>query len=113
MVDITEMLRRRTVSAATGTAAGQLTLADLRPGQRGVIVGLDDSHVAATMRRLCDLGFTLGAFVEVLRRAPLGDPTLFRVKHYEIALRRSEARRILIEPSDRAAEQHRGSAQAG
>ena len=43
------------------------------------------------VRRLNDLGFTPGAVVEAVRRAPLRDPVLYRVKDYEVCLRRAQA----------------------
>ncbi len=55
----------------------------------------DDAH-PATARRLEDLGFTGGTEVEVVRRAPLHDPVVYRVKDYELCLRRAQARCVLI-----------------
>ncbi|WP_043993890.1 FeoA family protein [Leifsonia xyli] len=43
------------------------------------------------VQRLQDLGFTPGATVRVLRRAPLGDPAHYRVGSVEICLRRAQA----------------------
>lgn len=45
----------------------------------------------ATARRLGDLGFTPGTTVEVVRRAPLRDPVVYRVRDYDICLRRAQA----------------------
>ena len=50
----------------------------------------------ATTRRMFDLGFAPGVEVEMLRRAPLADPALFRVAGYDIALRRAQARCIRV-----------------
>lgn len=52
-----------------------------------------DPHV---LRRLFDLGFAPGAEAEMLRRAPLRDPLMFRVAGTEIVLRRNEAKRVLV-----------------
>lgn len=69
-------------------------LAELGKATPGVIVGLTgDDEVA---RRLFDLGFQPGLRVELLRRAPLGDPMLFDIAGNQIALRRSEAARVLV-----------------
>ncbi|MFF9061301.1 ferrous iron transport protein A [Streptomyces sp. NPDC014882] len=43
-----------------------------------------------------DLGFTPGAVVEVVRRAPLRDPVLYRLKDYEVCLRRAQAACVRI-----------------
>jgi ferrous iron transport protein A len=48
--------------------------------------------------RLRQLGFRPAANVEVIRRAPLGDPTIYRVQDTELCLRRREARLIEVVP---------------
>jgi ferrous iron transport protein A len=49
----------------------------------------------STARRLADLGFTPGTEVEVVRRAPLRDPVIYRLRDYEVCLRRAQARCVL------------------
>jgi ferrous iron transport protein A len=51
-------------------------------------------------RRLLDLGFVPGTRVRVLRRAPLGDPTVYELRGTQLCLRRSEAVRVLVRPLD-------------
>lgn len=75
----------------------RFTLADLAPAQTGVVVNLDEAD-QATSRRLIDLGFALGARVEMLRRAPLADPIIFRVAGYDLAIRRVQARCVEVTP---------------
>jgi Fe2+ transport system protein FeoA len=73
----------------------ELTLADLAPTEHGriqAIVGDD-----GLTQRLWDLGFTPGQRVGVIRFAPLGDPMQVRIGGFDFALRRSEARRVLLE----------------
>lgn len=41
--------------------------------------------------RLMEMGLTEGMEVEVVRRAPLGDPLQVRIGDYELSLRASEA----------------------
>ena len=41
--------------------------------------------------RLMEMGFVEGREVEVVRRAPLGDPMQLRLGDYELSLRSSEA----------------------
>ncbi len=48
--------------------------------------------------RLAELGFTPGAVVSVLRRAPLGDPVHVMVRGGSFALRAAEASAVLVEP---------------
>ncbi len=48
-------------------------------------------------RRMLDMGFVPGAGVTVIRRAPLGDPTEYRIKGTAIALRREDADTVMVE----------------
>lgn len=47
-------------------------------------------------RRLAAVGFWPGARVERITSAPFGDPILFFVHGYRVALRRSEAERVRV-----------------
>ena len=69
-------------------------LSRLEPGQRACIVGIDGGEPVAL--RLQELGFLPGTEVLAVRRAPLGDPTLFELRHTRLALREREARRIRV-----------------
>lgn len=83
--------------ASPGQPAGHLpTLADLPVGAGAQIVGFVDGFSAGTARRLHELGFEPGTHVQALRRAPLGDPVVFQVADYEIALRSTQTRTIRI-----------------
>ena len=73
-----------------------LTLADLRPGESGIVAGLDLPLEDAD--RLMALGFIPGVRVSVARAAPGGDPVVFRVDGTEVALRRETARRLTLHP---------------
>jgi Fe2+ transport system protein FeoA len=54
---------------------------------------------AEVRRRLLEMGFCNGATVEVIRRAPLGDPTEFRLRGYHLSLRDEQARHVSIHVS--------------
>lgn len=69
-------------------------------GARARIVAVSVPGLPALERRLEDLGFVPGTSVEVLRRAPLGDPLMYRVCDYDLCLRRAQAARVFVEPSD-------------
>lgn len=57
----------------------------------------------AEQRRLTELGVRHGARVEVLRRAPFGGPLALRVADGLLALRRTQAARIVVaEAADHA-----------
>ncbi|WP_432135307.1 MULTISPECIES: FeoA family protein [unclassified Streptomyces] len=71
-------------------------LAELEPGARATVVEVVAGGAPEVARRLGDLGFTPGTPVEVVRRAPLRDPVIYRVKDYEVCLRRAQAACIRI-----------------
>jgi len=72
------------------------SLADLPKGRKALISRLDLPEPDA--RRLMELGFLPGSTVELSRRSPFGDPSVFRIDDAEIALRRETARLILLSP---------------
>jgi ferrous iron transport protein A len=83
-----------------GSPSPFLTLEDLQPGQKAIIV-----HLAVEeplRRRLLDLGLVPGTPVQALGRSLLGDPLAFALRQTVIALRRTDARRILARPSTAA-----------
>ncbi len=45
-------------------------------------------------RRLLEMGFCNGATVEVIRRAPLGDPVEYKIRGYRLSLRREQAKHV-------------------
>jgi len=65
-------------------------------GERAIVTGVTGGDAIA--RRLVDLGFRPGTEVYVERVAPFGDPIQYRLHGYRLALRKSEARRVLIAP---------------
>ncbi|MDW8073619.1 MAG: ferrous iron transport protein A [Nitrososphaerota archaeon] len=69
-------------------------LCELVPGERGVIVWVDGS--GPLRRRLLDLGVVGRTGVVAVRRAPLGDPMVFRLRGYSLSLRRDEAENIVV-----------------
>ena len=48
--------------------------------------------------RLMEMGVTPGAELQLVGKAPWGDPLEFEVRGYRLSLRRSEAARVEIEP---------------
>lgn len=74
--------------------AGRVQLSETEPGQRVRIVAVGGG---ATGARLESVGFVHGTTVEVGRRAPLGDPTLYRVRGTQLALRRDAAAIVEVE----------------
>lgn len=75
-----------------GQHAAARTLDQLAAGERGVIASVDCPPPIA--RRLMELGVLPGTEVEVIRRAPLGDPMEIALRGVHLSLRKSEARHI-------------------
>jgi Fe2+ transport system protein FeoA len=80
-------------SAATAPLATLLELGSLA---RAVVVRVDGADDLA--RRLEDQGLWPGALVMRLQAAPFGDPILFALHGYRLALRKDEAARVRIVP---------------
>ncbi len=70
------------------------TLDQLKTGQLARIVDVrgDDSMAV----RLMEMGLIEGEDVELLGRAPLGDPIEFSIRGYRLSLREREAQRISV-----------------
>lgn len=75
-----------------------IVLAQLSPGRRATVVGTVPEANSVVASRLVQLGFRATAQVDVIRRAPLGDPTIYRVQDTELCLRRREAQLIEVVP---------------
>ena len=71
-------------------------LSELPPGSRCVVESVDASNPIG--RRLVELGFSPATRVEVVRRAPLGDPVEYELRGTRLCLRRTEARRVRVRP---------------
>lgn len=70
------------------------SVADLKPGQRGIITGLRPDELTL---KLMEMGCLPGAEVEVRHVAPFGDPLCVRVAGYHLSLRKNEAATLLID----------------
>jgi len=82
-----------------------LTLADLSPGEKGVITKVK-GH-GAFRKRILEMGFISGKQVGVIQRAPLMDPVEYNVMGYNVTLRNSEARLIEILTEHEAFDGHK------
>ncbi|MBQ1244336.1 MAG: ferrous iron transport protein A [Clostridia bacterium] len=52
---------------------------------------------ASMHRRLLDIGMTVGSKVACVGKSPFGDPCLYLVRGCRIAIRKSDAKDIIIE----------------
>jgi ferrous iron transport protein A len=71
------------------------TLADLSPGQSAEVLSV--SGDPALVQRLYEMGLLEGERVEVVARAPLGDPIEIRFGNSRLSLRKAEASFISVE----------------
>ncbi len=71
------------------------SLADLPEGKSGTIRDID--ALSPTAQRLLDMGFVPGTVIRAIKRAPMGDPTTYEIRGYQVGLRRSESALIDIE----------------
>lgn len=72
-----------------------LTLDKTEKGDR-----LKVSHIAikgSIGRRLMDMGITKGSEIQVMGKAPLGDPIAIKIRGYNLTLRKQEASEITVE----------------
>ena len=76
----------------------RLGLGKLDKNEKGLITAVGgEGHSLETVQRLMEMGFLVGAAVEVVHLSPFGgDPIVVRVRGALIALRRNEANAIEI-----------------
>ncbi|MBW8383030.1 MAG: ferrous iron transport protein A [Youngiibacter sp.] len=71
-----------------------MCLTDIKPGGKAMIEGIGGNEKLA--KRLLALGCTEGCEIEVVRKAPLGDPLVLSLRGFHIALRKADAKNILV-----------------
>jgi ferrous iron transport protein A len=69
-------------------------LSELPIGTIGVVESLD--LPGEVQHHLMHMGFVPDARVKVVRRAPAGDPTVYSIDGFEVALRRDTAKAIQV-----------------
>ncbi len=71
-----------------------MKLSQLAPGQSGIIDQIIGEDALAS--RLMEMGLLDGEPIEVIGRAPMGDPTEYALRGYRISLRRNESDRVEV-----------------
>jgi Fe2+ transport system protein FeoA len=71
-----------------------MALSDAKVGSAGVLERIDLPDEVS--HYLAHLGFLPGARIEILRRAPAGDPRVYRIDGVEVGLRKETARKIFM-----------------
>ncbi len=69
------------------------TVADLKIGERGVIVGFSDELLSL---KLLEMGCLPGTQVTMTHIAPFGDPIAVKVSGYVLSMRKEEASTMII-----------------
>lgn len=79
-----------------GQATAKTTLDQLTPGQAATVTKIGGK--GAIRRRLMDMGVTRGVEITAVKVSPLGDPVEYRLRGYNLSLRKSEAQMIEVMP---------------
>ncbi len=69
------------------------TIADLKVGERGIIVNFTDEEFSL---KLLEMGCLPGTQVTMTHIAPFGDPIAVKVSGYVLSMRKEEAATIVI-----------------
>lgn len=72
-----------------------IPLDELKPGDKAIIRSICGTTVEEA--HLMEMGLLPGTLVELIKRAPLGDPIELCVRRYHLSIRSSEARAILVD----------------
>ena len=70
-------------------------LSEIKVGARAVVRSVERRDSVGW--RLLEMGFVPGTQVELVRRAPMGDPMEIRLRGYSLSLRREEGDSIFVE----------------
>jgi Fe2+ transport system protein FeoA len=70
-------------------------LSDLEPGDKCKVTHVGGS--GGERRRMMDMGIVRGSKIEVVRKAPMGDPVEFLLRGYNLTLRKHEAEVVRVE----------------
>ena len=90
---MSDYIDRTLITEITGLSSK--TVNDLLPGEQGVVKEIN--ALAHIRQRLMDFGIMEGVTVEMVGSAPLGDPLQIKVRDTQLALRRSEAGKLVLD----------------
>jgi len=74
------------------------TLNMLETGRRARVIQVKGR--GSSRRRLLEMGMVPGTVLRVTKKAPLGDPVDFKLKGYNLSLRKHEAEMVIVEVMD-------------
>lgn len=76
----------------------QKPLSELERDEEGIIVKIGNKGIMR--KRLLDMGVVPGETISLRRKAPMGDPLEYKIKGYQLSLRKTEAAQILVEVAE-------------
>ena len=71
-----------------------MTVCDLKLGEKGIIDSIDGNE--KLVKRLLALGCISNTEIEIKKIAPLGDPIIVRFRGFDLAIRKSDAKNIIL-----------------
>jgi ferrous iron transport protein A len=83
--------------AQTTSSMETRTLDKLAAGGSGLVQNVTGD--TALRRRLLEMGLTTGTQVQVIRRAPFGDPIELLLRGYHLSLRSEQAACVVVLPN--------------
>jgi ferrous iron transport protein A len=84
-------------ASAPAEVGARIPLSQLPINQPCKVVSVAGDGNDPVSTRLTDLGFLVDTPVVALRRAPIGDPTIYLLRNYQMCLRRAETDRVIVE----------------
>ena len=82
----------------SASALKSMVFSKLRKGDRARITAI--SSGSGDIKRMQEMGLTVGTAFRVVKIAPLGDPVEIDVRGYRLCLRKAETEGIEVEPID-------------
>lgn len=71
-----------------------MCICDLKLGEKAKIKGINGNSKLA--KRLSALGLIQGTEIELKRVAPLGDPLVVNLRGFDLAIRKKDAKNIIL-----------------
>ncbi len=71
------------------------TLNEMKPGEVAMVKRVHGE--GSLRRRILDMGIIRGTQLEMVKKAPLGDPIEIKLKGYDLSLRQTEAALVEVE----------------
>lgn len=73
-----------------------MRLDELKIGESAIINEV--KSIGANRQHLLDMGITPGTVIKFIKIAPLGDPLEFKLRGYDLSLRKDDAHNIMVDP---------------